>query len=507
MRCSPVLASGSSYCLEACTGSSCPAGQLCTATSEGNVCLVKAVADSSAISCPAPQLLVGPLAGPSAYPGCQTPVVKSALPAADVQALGIHQVGEELSFTVPAGAVGFSIVSQAVSTVPLISLGGAPAPNLAVPSPVLAPGNATFFSDFVAPPQDLTTALLVSGLPFQGNFAAYTPYSAALNFPNSSAGLAISLNGGLPGGTWRFGVNDYASECASTPACDGGSQSSTYNVSVVVSPGPLSAHGALSVDVYLATTALNAQMAATSPAVQAFAARYAAFYAQAGICVGTITFHDLPAWAQAKYASLSVGEDNVELDACSDYHQLFTLADSTRGMALFFVDELVAGDEPPGDEIVGQDGAIPGPPGFNGSVAGGAVVVAADLTSTSGCGTQFNASCGPDLVAGISAHETGHFLGLFHPTESTGDAFDPLVDTPTCVCALCETNPVAAAACGANPDGGFPTFVSNDVCSSGTQQCGGANLMMFWLLTSSWAGDLTPEESAVMRANPLIAAP
>ncbi len=507
MLCSPVLSSGRSYCLQSCANARCPQAQACTATAQGKVCLATAGADSSPISCSAPQLLLGAVAGPSADPGCQTPVVKSALPTTDVQALGIHQVGEQLSFTVPADAVGFSIVSQAVSTVPLISLGGGPAPNLAVPSPVVTPQKETFFSDLVAPPQDLTTAVLVSGLPSQGDFAAYTPYTAALNFPNSSAGLGIALNGGLPGGTWTFGVNDYAYECASTPECDGGSLSSKYDISVVVSPGPLASRGTLSVDVYLATTSLDAQSAVSSPAVQAFAARYSAFYAQAGMCIGAITFHDLPAWAQAKYASLSVGEDNVELDACSDYHQLFTLAESARGMALFFVDELVGADEPPGDEIVGQDGAIPGPPGFNGTVAGGAVVVAADLTSTAGCGTQFNASCGPDLVAGISAHETGHFLGLFHPTESTGDAFDPLIDTPSCVCSLCETNPVAAAACSNNPDGGFPTLVSSDVCSGGTQQCGGANLMMFWLLTSSWAGDVTPEESAVMRANPLIAAP
>jgi len=446
------------------------------------------------------------VASPASDPGCRTPVVTSALPTADVQALGVHQVGEQLSFTVPAGAVGFSIVSQAVSTVPLVYFGGGAGPNLAVPSPLLTPADTTFFTDSAAPPPDLTTALLVSGLPSQGDFAAYSLESAALNFPNSSAGLA--LNGGLAAGTWSFVVNDYALECLSTPGCDGGSASSTYDMSVVVSPGPLSASGGLAVDVYLVTTSLDAQAAVSSPAVQSFASRFAGFYAQAGVCIGSITFHDVPAWAQAKYASLSVASTDVELDACSDYHQLFTLAEPSRSMALFFVDDLVNGTPASGDEIVGQDGAIPGLPGFNGTIAGGAVVLAADLTTTTGCGTQFNsASCGPDLVAGISAHETGHFLGLFHPTESTGDAFDPLVDTPACVCALCETDPVALAACSTNPDGGEPTLVTNDVCSGASQQCGGANLMMFWLLTSSWTGDITPEEADVMRANPLLAAP
>jgi hypothetical protein len=481
---------------------------VCTPTSLGKVCLPRAGADASPVSCPAPQLLVGVVAGPAADPGCQTPVVKSAFPAADVQALGVHQVGQQLSFTVPTGAVGFSIVSQAVSTVPLVYSGGAVGPNLPVPSPLLTPQNATFFSDLLTPPQDLTSALVVSALPSQGNFAAYSLYSAALNFPNSSAGLALALGDGLPAGTWTLTVNDYAQECLHTPGCDGGSASSIYDVSVVVSPGPLPSQGTLAVDIYLVTTSLDAAAAVTSPAVQRFASRYAGFYAQAGVCIGSVTFHDVPAWAQAKYASLSVAAGDTELDPCSDYHQLFTLAESSRSMALFFVDDLVNGGSAPGDEIVGQDGAIPGPPGFNGTIAGGAVVLAADLMTTFGCGTQLNTgTCGPDLVSGISAHETGHFLGLFHPTESTGDAFDPLVDTPACVCALCETDPVAASACSSNPDGGLPTLVSNDVCSGAAQQCGGANLMMFWLLTSTWAGDISPEEAEVMRANPLLAAP
>jgi hypothetical protein len=506
--CSPALSSANSYCLQSCAHNGCPASMVCTATSEGDVCLASQAADATPISCAAPQLQVGAVAGPAADPGCQTPVVTSALPAADVQSLGMHQVGERLDFTVPAGAVGFSIISQAVSTVPVVYFGGAPGPNLAVPSPLLTPDNATFFTDLAAPPLDLTTALLVSALPSQGDFAAYSLYAAALNFPNSSAGLALAENGGLAAGTWSFVVNDYAQECLSTPGCDGGSAASVYNMSVVVSPGPLPARGSLAVDVYLVTTSLTAQTAVASPAVQLFASRFAGFYAQAGVCIGSITFHDLPSWAQSKYASLSVAPDEVELDQCSDYHQLFTLAVPGRSMALFFVDDLVNGGAVSGDEIVGQDGAIPGLPGFNGTVAGGAVVLAADLSSSAGCGAEFNsASCGPDLVAGISAHETGHFLGLFHPTEATGDAFDPLVDTPACVCALCETDPTALASCSNNPDGGQPTVVANDVCSGASQQCGGSNLMMFWLLTSSWAGDITPEEAAVMRANPLLAAP
>jgi hypothetical protein len=412
-----------------------------------------------------------------------------------------------VSFSVPAGSIGFSIVSQAVSAEPTYSFGG-PAPNLPVPSPLLTPSDVTFFNDSVIPAPDLTTLLVVSGLPSQNDGAAYTFFSAALNFPNSSAGLALALDGGLPDGTWSFGVNDYAFECFGVAGCTGGSQTNTYNMSVLVSPGPLPSPGQLAVDVYLVTSSLDAGMAVTNPAVHQFASRFAEFYAQAGICISTITFHDVPAWANAKYASISVAYEDVALTPCSDYHQLFTLAQADRAVPLFFVDDLVDGNAPPGDTIVGEDGAIPAPPTFNGTVAGGAVVLAADLTVTSGCSATFDPfTCGPDLVGAIGAHETGHFLGLLHTTESTGDFFDPLIDTPACVCALCETNRGAEAACSNNPDGGEPTIVDNTVCSGVSQQCGGAAYLMFWLLSPDTKGLFSAEESAVMRANPLIAAP
>jgi hypothetical protein len=41
-------------------------------------------------------------------------------------------------------------------------------------------------------------------------------------------------------------------------------------------------------------------------------------------------------------------------------------------------------------------------------------------------------------------------------------------------------------------------------CSLASQECGGANLLMFWVITSTSVGNVTPEQSAVVRANPLI---
>lgn len=40
-----------------------------------------------------------------------------------------------------------------------------------------------------------------------------------------------------------------------------------------------------------------------------------------------------------------------------------------------------------------------------------------------------NLVASPEEVALTMAHEGGHFLGLFHPTESDGSGVDPLADT------------------------------------------------------------------------------
>jgi hypothetical protein len=504
--CSPVLSSGASYCLQSCAGVSCPSGTLCSTTASGQVCLPTQEPVKSPISCAAPTLAVGATPGPATQPACRMPVVPSALPPGDVQLLGSHKPGAQVSFQVPAGATGFSIISQAVAGQNgFIDCGpgiGVLA-NVPVPTPILTPAGATFYDATANIPADLTTADLL----FLST-GGQQPYTASLTFPNTSAGLTLALDGGLPAGTWTFDVNDYANEFQGPGGCDAGAVRNTYDVEVVVAPGPFPTTSTLNVDVYLVSKTLTAATAVSNAGVQFFANRFASVYANAGVCVGTMTFHDVPAWAKDAYASVTV-DDEVTQDPCSDFRQMLTLALPGRTMALFFVDDMQSSGEPAGDSIVGKDGAIPGMASYNGTIAGGSAVLDADITVVNGCSTgSINiSSCGPDRVALIAAHETGHFLGMFHPTEQTGDEFDPLVDTAACVCQLCETSPSAAAACTTNPDGGMPTVVDNTVCGASSQQCGGANLLMFWLLSTSMTGAVTPEEAAVMRANPLLSAP
>ncbi|MFK8003722.1 MAG: hypothetical protein AB8H86_29430 [Polyangiales bacterium] len=114
--------------------------------------------------------------------------------------------------------------------------------------------------------------------------------------------------------------------------------------------------------------------------------------------------------------------------------------------------------------VLGTAGNIPGPWGVHGSVQ-------------SGIGLNGDAII--DSMRFIRAevtmvHELGHFLGLFHTTESDGSVFEPLQDTPACTT-------------DSNGDG---TFEPSECPTAGEN-------IMFWgpLMATS----LSPEQREVMQ--------
>src|SRR5205085_8772901 len=136
-----------------------------------------------------------------------------------------------------------------------------------------------------------------------------------------------------------------------------------------------------------------------------------------------------------------------------------------------------------GLNVVGIDGTIPGPSSVGGTVNSGASVNGSNLGFGT-CTSQLDIhNCGPDEVAYIVAHEGGHFMGLYHTTEQTGDAFDPLSDTPTCKCTDCAPSSQRAS-CASNNPSGTPTLVRTESCLS-PPSCGGGDNLMFWLLSSN----------------------
>src|SRR5205814_1366979 len=148
---------------------------------------------------------VGPANDPG--PTCQRPVKTSALTAGNVQPLATHTVGDLVTFTIPPGTDGFSIVSQAVNAqitdiTVISSTGNFTLPNSVVPEVVRTPTPTTvFFDDRVNPPADPATAL--------AEYGGLSPSTGAFTVPNTTAALQFFANG-VPPGTWSFTVGDFA---------------------------------------------------------------------------------------------------------------------------------------------------------------------------------------------------------------------------------------------------------------------------------------------------------
>ncbi len=453
------------------------------------------------------KLVNGGVAGPSTAPGsCQRTVRTAALPPAQVQALGVHGVGETVGFSVPAGTGSFSIVSQASSgTVDTLQVGASTLQNAVVPSLLRQPDGAILFDDSASSPPDPTMARVYH----PGGSAS----TGVMTVPNTSLALA-----GLPAGGWSFEVNDWALECLQDARCSGGTDAGRYDITVVTRPLPYRT-GTVDLTFYLVTAALTASQALTDMHVQRYLSTIGQIYGRAGLCLGTITFHDVPDWARARY---STGVDISRTGPCDDLAQMLTLSEPGNALQFFLVDDLVQGTVPTnGGILVGTEPSIPGPSGFGGTVISGGVVSFADYAVGSGCqgsptfGNEADGgvACGADVTAYVTAHEGGHWMGLFHTTEATGVRSDPLTDTPVCQCtSACGVSPSALGCCIDPATGGFtgtcasmqPTILTASNCLRDETTCGGSRDLMFWFLQTSSIGEISPQQAQVMRANPAV---
>ena len=444
--------------------------------------------------------------------------------------LGTQPVGANLQFTIPAGTSSFVIVSQEVGrTAPAsITFSGMTIPNAVVPKILTGPDGTVYYNDFISPPNvsiggstyrypDATGWLAVD----QG----FQPVLGVLPFPTTSGGLGkLQSVGQVEPGTWTFTLNDWAFDCP-FQGCTGSPHGGQYRVQVVTRPspggaaGPIPKAGTLDVEVYLATDpdpslSLLPNAAAADPSRNALTARWKAtlgqYLSKVGITLGNVTFHDLPASVLSKYAPN--GDVNVQSDdPCGPLDQLFTNATvPSRAVNVFLADSLVASSMGSSFRVAGVDGSIPGPSGYPGTIASGAIVGLEDLGvqhAPGACSGPTNlATCGTDDVAYVTAHEIGHWLGLFHTTEMDGTFFDVLTDTPPCLCFECAAS-ADKPACSEVPKSKGTTTVTNSLCvpPAPSATCGGGDNLMFWLLDPRYSkGVLSLQQGQVMLLNPAV---
>ena len=447
-----------------------------------------------------PSLVAGGTVGPaSPPPACQKLAVAPVYPQGQVQPLGTHKVGETVTFNVPAGAGSLSIISQAVDATSTITFRGTTIDNSVVPTNLIEPGGTKIYDDNLVPDAGMEATATVF-------YAGSSPVTGVLTIPNASPLLATSC-AGLPPGSWSVTVNDFAYECFATkdPNCTGSNNTNSYAMSVLTRTGVAASTGTLDVAFYLVgANGLTPDTAIVDPHVKRLVSTLATLYAAAGICLGTVTFYDVPAWAKSRYAN---GIDASKEGPCDNLDQMFTLSQPGNTLNFFLVGLISSSQGSGGGQVVGIDGTIPGPTSLGGTVHSGAAVSAADLASGVCTGSLDLINCGSDRVAYIAAHEGGHWMGLYHPSESDGESFDPLQDTPTCGCEACA--PVkqqsSCATAGKTPRPTTPTFVFPESCLTASGQCGGGDELMFWQLSEGIAqGKITGEQGQVMRSNSLV---
>ena len=167
---------------------------------------------------------------------------------------------------------------------------------------------------------------------------------------------------------------------------------------------------------------ITAANAASSPNLQAMLSHAESLYNQADISFGEVRYLSVSSEAESAYSTIRSQGDVGALASQSTYPG--SDRESALSANIFLVNRFAFSG---GGGVLGLSQGIPGVAGLHGTAISGVALTGQYMGYDLGGGINGN-----EFTANILAHELGHFLGLFHTSETNGGRFDPLEDTPEC---------------------------------------------------------------------------
>lgn len=260
-----------------------------------------------------------------------------------------------------------------------------------------------------------------------------------------------------------------------------GTGSAAATLDTVIRVDSSASSGTLDLNVhFVGVEVVDATTAPDDADFQAVLDGVASTYSSAGITLGDPKYFDVDDEGLAVLTTSTVGTDELlTLLANHSDHD-------NRAVNLFFVADIE--DPSSSASLLGVSGGVPGPPGLHGTRRSGVAVSMANYIAAVEAGEGLaDAQAEVEL---ITAHELGHYLGLFHTTERNGASLDggsngadPLSDTPVC---------------GDDSDGDADGILSSDECSGA-----GGNNLMFWSPPNG-ASSLSAGQKHVLSRNPVV---
>ena len=335
---------------------------------------------------------------------------------------------------------------------------------LSVPVTVTVPQNAISI-DFVGVAVSDPTARVVV-------YHLDSPSGRVYDYASSSSSLMKVQAPAQPGGfsvivpntpTVPLGPGAWTIELLAT-------KPTTVSVKVLLkrSPTPSPTLGTINLNLFfVGVPGLSASSAQSDANFQAVINVIRTVYSQVGVTIGSLSYIDVTGSAATMYGDLNESDLGALM-------RLSNLPGAQANAASIFFVHTITGGVLQGYTILGESAGLPGVP-IPGSPQSGLAVAMSDFPA------------GQVNIGFVCSHELGHWLGLFHTTESGGTTFDPLPDTAQC----------SAGTYDVNHDG----IVTATECSG----VDGSNLM-FWATDASVSlGLMTPNQGFVMLRHPLVA--